>query len=217
MRHHFVGQEAAFPHHNLLIPADHANPGHAVSNAAATGGLPLLSPWTTPLQVVMPGSFPGEPGKLLAAAFAALKVPPFSAIPLLQTHAGDVWVKGRADPLQAPETLAPALPLAWAIEHLDAGASATDGRGARLVVWGSRQAASDGVLAQGTFANATLLVDACRWLARRGAANGIPEAETAAFRLNASDGALFWIVALLVAVIPCLCIGTAILAWWERR
>ena len=217
MRHHFVGQESAFPHHNLLIDADHANPVHAVSSAAATGGLPLLSPWTTIVQVVQPTSFAGESGRQLAAAFAALKTPPFTATPLLQTYAGDVWAKTRAEPLQTPDANAPALPLAWAIEHLSASTSATDGHGARLVVWGSRQAASDGVLAQGTFANTTLLVDACRWLARRGAATGIPEAETSAFRLTASDRALFWIVALLVAIIPCACIGTAILTWWERR
>lgn len=217
MRHHFVGQESAFPHHNLLVDAAHMNPGHAVSDAAAAGGLPLLSPWTTPVQVLLPGTFAGEPGRLLAAAFAALKVPPFGATPLLQTHAGDVWAKGRGDPLQPPDAQAPALPLAWAIEHHAAGASATGDHGARLVVWGSRQAASDGVLAQGTFANATLLVDACRWLARRGAATGIPEAETTAFRLNASDGVLFALIALLVAIIPCACLGAAILAWWERR
>ncbi len=217
LRHHFVGQESAFPHHNLLVDADHVNPTHPVSNAAASGGVALLSPWTTPVQVLQPGNFAGEPGRQLAAVFATLKTPPFVATPLLQTHTGDVWAKSRAEPLQAPDARAPALPLTWAIEHQSATTSATDGHGARLVVWGSRQAASDGVFAQGTFANATLLVDACRWLARRGAATGIPEAETSAFRLTASDGALFWIVALLVAIIPCACIGTAILTWWERR
>ena len=45
----------------------------------------------------------------------------------------------------------------------------------------------------------------------------IPEAETTAFRVDASDGVLLWLSAFLVAIIPCACLGVAILTWWERR
>ena len=133
--------------------------------------------------------------------------------------AGDDWTKGRGDPLQVPEGLAKQreLPLAWACESVQTADSVRDDRGARLVVWGSRQAGSDGVLGQGRFANSDLLVDAARWLLRRERSTAIPEAETTAFRVEASDGTLLWLSALLIAVIPCACIGLAILAWWDRR
>ena len=140
-------------------------------------------------------------------------------MPLLQSAPADAWTKARGDAFQVPDTLAKqsALPFAWAIESMQADASVRDDRGARLVVWGSRQAASDGVLGQGRFANADLLVDAARWLLRRERATAIPEAESSAFRVDATDGLLFWLSALLVAAIPCACIGIAILTWWDRR
>jgi hypothetical protein len=219
LRHHAVGQEAAFPHHNLLLDAGLVNPAHPVTARVAGSGQSLLSPWTAPVQVLQPGSFDEATGARLRAAFAALGTMPFAAVALLQTTPGDTWVKQRAEPLQAPPRLQenPPLPLAWASESVQSAESVRDDRGARLVVWGSRQAASDGVLGQRRFANADLLVDAARWLLRRERATAIPEAETTVFRVDASDTTLLVLAALLIAVIPCACIGVAILAWWERR
>jgi ABC-type uncharacterized transport system involved in gliding motility auxiliary subunit len=137
----------------------------------------------------------------------------------MQTAPSDAWTKGRADPLDAPKNLAEqkSLPLAWAIESVQADDSVRDDRGSRLIVWGSRQAAADGMLVQSQFANADLLVDSARWLLRRERATSIPEAESTAFRVEASDNVLLWLSAFLVAIIPCLCIGVAILTWWDRR
>lgn len=219
LRHHAVGQEAAFPHHNLLLDGELLNPDHPVTTRAAGSGQSVVSPWTSPVQVLQPGSFPEEVAKRLQGAYATLDTAPFAAIPLLQSAPADAWTKARAEPFQVPDTLdkQSVLPLAWAIESMQTDDSVRDDRGARLVVWGSRQAASDGVLSQGRFANADLLVDAARWLLRRERATAIPEAETTAFRVDASDGLLFWLSALLVAAIPCACIGVAILTWWDRR
>ena len=80
-----------------------------------------------------------------------------------------------------------------------------------------RQAASDGVLAQRQFANATLLIDAARWCLHRDRATAIPDAETKVFRVDASDTMLLWLAAFLIAIVPCVCIGVAILTWWDRR
>jgi len=219
LRHHAVGQEAAFPHHNLLLDGDLLNPAHPVTARAASSGQSVVSPWTSPVELLQPGGMPDEVAKRLQAAYTSLGTVPFIALRLLQTAPGDAWVKSRSEPFQVPENLAQqsALPLAWAIESMQTDASVRDDRGARLVVWGSRQAASDGVLGQGRFANADLLVDAARWLLRRERATAIPEAESSAFRVDASDGLLFWLSALLVAAIPCACIGIAILTWWDRR
>ena len=219
LRHHAVGQEAAFPHHNLLLEGDLLTRDHPVTARAASSGQSVVSPWTSPVQVLQPGDMPDDVAKRLKNAYATLGTAPFAAVPLLQSAPADAWTKARGDAFQVPETLAKqsALPFAWAIESMQADASVRDDRGARLVVWGSRQAASDGVLGQQRFANADLLVDSARWLLRRERATAIPEAESSAFRVDATDGLLFWLSALLVAAIPCACIGTAILTWWDRR
>jgi hypothetical protein len=219
LRHHAVGQEAAFPHHNLLLDGALLNPDHPATTRAAISGQSVVSPWTSPIQVLQPGAFPEDIAKRLQAVYNGFGTPPFTALPLLQTVPADAWTKSRGEAFQVPEGLdrQSALPLAWAIESLQTDASVRDDRGARLVVWGSRQAASDGVLGQGRFANADVLVDAARWLLRRERATAIPEAETAAFRVDASDGVLQLLYALLVAIIPCACIGVAILTWWDRR
>ena len=77
--------------------------------------------------------------------------------------------------------------------------------------------ASDAVLAQTNFANEQFLRSATTWLARRTAATDIPEAEVAAFQVNASDGGLFAVLGLLLAAVPCVCLGVAMLTWWDRR
>jgi hypothetical protein len=217
LRRHFIGQETAFPHHNLLLDGSLINPRHAATAALAAGGRSVLSPWTTPVQTLQPNQFEAAIGKRLAEAYAALGTPPFAADPLLQTAPGDAWLKQRDEPLSAPDPKSPPLPLAQAVESTPTATSVRDGQGARLVVWGSRQAASDGVLGLRTFANAELLTGLVRWLARREQPSAIPAAETAAFRVDASDTVLLWLAAILIAIIPCACIGAAIIAWWERR
>jgi hypothetical protein len=219
LRHHAVGQEAAFPHHNLLLDGSLVNHSHPITARAAGSGQSVLSPWTSPVQMLQPGTSNAELAARLKVTYAAFGTAPFAAVPLLQSAPGDAWTKSRAEPLQVPDGLAKQAEfrLAWAIESMQTSDSVRDDRGARLVVWGSRQAASDGVLGQGRFANADVLVDTARWLLRRERATAIPEAETSAFRVDASDNVLLWLSAFLVAIIPCGCIGVAILTWWERR
>jgi hypothetical protein len=219
MHRHFVGQETGFPHHQLLLDRDLISPDHVATAQVAASGQSVLSPWTTAVSVLEPSHFEGDFGLRLAEAYAKLGTPPFQAAPLLWTAPGDCWKKSRAEPLIAPEQLAkmPSRILALAVVSQPTSTSVRQGRGARLVVWGSRQAASDRVLGQERFANAALLVDLVKWLADRESATDIPEAELAAFQVNASDQTMFWLMGILVAILPCACLGAAMLAWWERR
>jgi hypothetical protein len=220
MKNHFAGQDAVLPHHNLLFDAAGMNPTHPATAQTAAGGRSVLSPWSTVLTIVDPAGL-GDSAAAhdLIAAYLAIGTPPFSSQRLLSTYPGDVWAAPRAEPLQPPAQLAAAKPfdVACALTYHAAATSVRQDRHTRLVVWASRQAASDGVLGLGTFANAALLADCCRWLANREAATDIPAAETAAFRVDCSDSALAYLTAILVAIIPCLFIGGAIIAWWERR
>lgn len=219
-RHFAVGQDAAHPEPNLLCAEELINSSHPVGQAVAGSGRGVLSPWSTPVQVLDPASLADQTlGKRLAESYQRLGTPPFNASALMRTAEQDVWPKPRAADLVIPSDLSrlPPLPLAWAVDFQADAASAQAGRGARLVVWGSRQAASDGVLGQERWANARLLASAAAWLANRQAATGIPEADSAVFRVDCGETGLAWITALLAAILPCVCIGVAILTWWERR
>jgi hypothetical protein len=215
-RNYIAGQELEFPNHNLAITA--ANPQHPASRNLAGSDLRLLFPWTAPLLPIHPATV-GQGGSDLAAAFVSMGTPLFEPQPLLFTAPGDVWTKSRAAPLATPKGLAEADPrlVALALEYQPADSSVRAGMGGRLIVWGSRQAASDAVLSQVQYANARFLVSCSEWLARRTAGSDIPEAEVAAFQVRATDQGLLVVLALLVAVMPCLCIGAAMLTWWDRR
>lgn len=216
LRHHIAGREAAFPNHNLAIAA--ANPEHPASQALAGAGRLLLMPWTVGVDPLPPAAF-GPRAQAIADGFAAAGTPPFAPAWLLASEAGDVWTKPRAAPLAAPEGLAqaPARAVAAALDYAPAADSVRAGMGGRLVVVGSRQALSDGVLAQEHFANGELLRASATWLARRAAAQDIPPAEIASFQVRAGDGALTVVLVLLLAVMPCALLGAAMLMWWDRR
>lgn len=219
LEHYFKGQEAIFPNHRLLVEGSLLNPEQPVTKVLAQGGVALLSPWTAPVMVLQPGSPNQEANQALISLYAQLGTQPFMGQPLFRTVPGDSWEKPRAAPLEAPADLAqrPSIPLAWAVEYQPHAESAQSNIGGRLVVWGSRAALSDDILTQTNFANDQFLRQAAAWLARRTAATDIPEAEVAAFQVNASDNVLFLILGGLLAVIPCLCLGLAMLTWWDRR
>ena len=202
-----------------MIAGDQLDPGHAITSTIANRGVTLLSPWTTPVWPLEPQFLPNGAAEALKAAYAAAGTPPFTAASLLVTAPQDAWLKARAAPLEDPQGLeeAPAFPLAVAFDYQPTTTSVQAGVGGRLVVWGSRQSASDGLLMMTAFANEGLLRSSLGWLARRSPPSDIPPAEFAAFQVAASDGTLSLITALLLAVVPCLCLGWAMLMWWDRR
>jgi hypothetical protein len=148
-------------------------------------------------------------GGASAAAFARAEV-------LLRLPPSQGWI-GDPTPRQEPqEPEARPIPLALALE-LAPRDDAVRRQGARLAIWGSRQAASDLVLGEERFANDQLLADMAAWLANRDAGLPIPEADLKAYRVEADENGLRLVMGLLVALIPCLCLGGAILMWLDRR
>ena len=208
LNHHVVGQERELPHHNLLLSgADTINPRDPLTSQLIAGGLQLVSPFTAACEVLPP------------QAVVAAGTPDYRAASLLRTVPGDSWERARGEPLAVPAGIEAAASrgLAWSVQYTPAADAASAARGGRLVVWGSRQAGGDAVLAQGAFANGRLLASACRWLAGREPPPEVPEAEFRAFQIVVSDRGLDLIVAALAALAPVLCIGAAILAWLEQR
>lgn len=138
----------------------------------------------------------------------------------------DITVDGRvswlaastAAPDQAPpDQPTGRLPLAAGFTWSPHPRSANPDRGARVLLWGSRAAAADRWLGDPLYANDLLLADAAAWLADRGASVPIARQDFRRYQVDISDGGLDLLMILLVAVIPCLCIGAAIITWWERR
>lgn len=211
-------QDPEYPYANLLID------GRLMSEHPALAGLALanrviLSPWTTPVWQL--DFDPQHDAEIITKLAAAGRLPAFAQPPqpLFVGAPGDVWTTLRSDPPKVPADLAqrPPLPLAIAATYRSDPRSARQGEQARIVVWGSRAAIANSVLARDEFANADALVSIARWLANRGAANPIPASESAAFTVTASEGGMTLITALLVAIMPCLAIGGALLAWLHRR
>lgn len=215
---HAVLQEAEFPYANLLVDAS-MMANHPAVQAVAQSNRLVLSPWTTPVWQL--DFDPQRDGELLERLNEAGRLPPFAEPPVTLAVGvpGDVWTTPRAEPPRVPADLAQRgpIPLAVAATYRPDPRSARQGEQPRIIVWGSRAAVANGVLAREQFANADLAVDCARWLVNRGRANPIPASESAAFTISATDGGLTLITALLVAVLPCLAIGGALLAWLHRR
>ncbi|MBA3684642.1 MAG: Gldg family protein [Planctomycetes bacterium] len=217
LRHHVIGQDNEFPYYNLLIDGPLINSAHPATAGLAASGRNLLSPWSTPIYALnLDAQRDGE--AITALGSAGVTLPASSAF-LLATVPGDTWPVQRQEPPKPPADLAkrPREILAVTLDYVPRAESARQGAGARITVWSSREAVANRVLDQGSYANADLVVDLARHLARRDQATAIPAAELAVFQVNASDRTLGVVLAVLVAVIPCLFIGAAILTWLDRR
>jgi len=208
LANHVAGADRELPHQNLLLRGpQQLNPQHPLTGRLLDGGLQLLSPFTTACEALPATAMPPEP----AAGY--------QPVPLLMSAPADVWERRRGEPLQVAAGLeqAEARTLAWAISYGAAADAATAGRGGRMVVWGSRQAAADASTGQAAFANGQFIASASRWLAHREAPPDVPQAELRAFQIDLSDRALEILVAVLAILLPVSCIGGALLAWLEQR
>lgn len=179
----------------------------------------VLSPQTTRVIPVLPREWlPRVPD--LAERFQAQGTPLFQARILLGLDGDAAWlapVGSQQPPTARDGGNRQGHVLAAACDYAPHEMSVRPEQGARILLWGSRDAASDSVLEQRIYANEDLLLDALRWLARRLPLTGIPPADIRAVQVEATDGQMQLVLALLVVVLPCLCLGGAMLAWWERR
>ena len=218
-----VTRQAGFPYYNLLIRPDQlgepGSPPHPALVGTALAGRDLLSPDST--RVLTLDLEPGADRDLVQRLAVAGRLPRFAEPPkrLFATAPGDAWLSPHDRQPQVPQDLeqAPAIPLAVAARYLPDERSTRQGEGARIVVWGSRAAVGNATLRQDQYANGALVVDLARWLTDRGRASPIPPAETVAYRVVGSERALWIITALLLAVMPAVAVGGALLAWLERR
>jgi hypothetical protein len=217
-----VTLEGAVRNANLLL-GDAAgatiNVTHPATSAAATSGVDVVSPRTAGIEVFPPQWLASQDADA-AKRFADSGLAPRDASILLRTLPGDAWTQPFSDALMVPpgREQGDARALAWAVEYApQAGSVLAAQGGARLALWGSRQAASDAVLGQAQYGDAALLRSLAAWLARRTPPTAIPEAETRAYQVALSDNGLFLLLGALVVVVPFLFIGAAMLTWWDRR
>ncbi|TVR41931.1 MAG: hypothetical protein EA402_12460 [Planctomycetota bacterium] len=189
-----------------------------INQNSHTSGRLLRSPTSVPVAVADP-RFAGDDGERVSAWLRQRGLPPLRAEPLLILPSAQSWVGPLASRQDPPnlENRQGSIPLAWAITYEPDERSALAGQGARLVVWGSRQAASDTVIAGDAYANAQLISDSLGWLSDRGSRVSIPAASFTPFRVEAEEGTIAILLAILVALIPCCFLGGAMLAYWERR
>ncbi|MEK7415610.1 MAG: hypothetical protein AAB263_20075, partial [Planctomycetota bacterium] len=203
------GKELDLANQNLFLrDPDRINPTANLTAPLINGERQLLAPFSIACEALSP--------KVVAPA----GTPPFTADWLLRTLGGDVWEHRRGSPsFEIPNGLAAAdaRMLAWSLLYTPAHDAAASGHGGRLVVWGCRQAASDAVVSQAAYANGQLLAAACRWLAGQEPPPDVPEAELRPFQVVASEGTLDFLLTLLVAIVPVLFIGGALVAWFSQR
>jgi hypothetical protein len=146
--------------------------------------------------------------------------PAFTTQPLIGFKPGTAWREVWKPNVTVPENLSASTNsffLAWAANYEPHPNSIKGQRSARLVVYGSRQAASTLVWQDPRFANDLALIDAARWTSQRDAAVPIPEADLKRFYVQTGKTGMWVLFVILIGIIPSTCIGIAILTWWERR
>jgi hypothetical protein len=160
---HAVLQEAEFPYANLLIDKDQMSDHPSMASLGEANRV-LLSPWTTPVSRLVLD--PQHDQEILQAMATRGLLPPFAEMPavLFVGAPGDTWTTARSEAPKVPADLDKhgPIPLAVAAVYESNPASARQGEQARIIVWGSRAAASNGVLVRNEFTNADLSVDLAR-------------------------------------------------------
>ena len=146
------------------------------------------------------------------------KTPIIASAAVLRITGDDLWL-ARPEDERAAATAEDhgALHLARVLHFPPHPASVEPDRGARIIVWGSREALTDRWLEGDRFANALLAGEMVAHLAALPQDRPIPLQEFQHYMVHTTPGTTNVFAALLADLLPSLCIGLAILAWWERR
>ncbi|TVR14303.1 MAG: hypothetical protein EA401_04825 [Planctomycetota bacterium] len=216
---HSTGRDGSF--HRLILRPESAmvEDQFAIMRHTRGSGRLINSTLSIPISVADPALWPDHSEGIITA-LASLATPPFQGEPLLTLPRSESWIDAVQAQQRQPQGLSDRrghTALAWAIDYEVDPRGSNDARGPRMVIWGSRQAASDGILAGDSYANAQLLSDMMHWLSDHDDAVPIPAAELQAFRIDAEESTITFLLALLIAIIPCCCLGVAMITWWERR
>jgi len=221
--HNFSGDSHAFPYPNLLLgnadaPTPMINPQHPATAGVAAAAVPVLSPETTQVEALSP-AYVHSVAPAVAERWGASGLAPQTTTKLLSTEADDAWRQIFGPDLHQPEGWEHAQPLglAWAVEYPADAQSVQDGQGGRLIVWGSRQALSDGVLSQPLFANGDVLRSMAAWLVHRAPLTTIPDTPLIAYHARLGERGMAWFIGVMVVVLPIVLLGGAMLTWIDRR
>ncbi|MDA3961980.1 MAG: Gldg family protein [Planctomycetota bacterium] len=207
----------------LALSAEQLNEQHPVSKQSQGSNRLVVSPLSTDVQITNWRAFAEASGDQLPASIASYvsglsTPPPSEATTLAAMASSEAWLAAPNDRTPAPSTdERPPFGIGHALSFVPHVESANPEDGSRLVVWGSRQLATDRWVANPQFVNDLLLTDAVSWLANRGESTPIAVQEFRRYQVDATETSLWIIMAALVAFIPCACIGAAMLSWWERR
>ena len=215
---HSIGRDGSF-HRLVLNPEVSFFPDeYDIMSTSLNEGRLINSTASIPIRVLDPRIYVEQAAEI-EPIFQALDSPIPQASPLLTIPQASSWI-GAPAPGQTPPNSADKTGqhvLAWAIQFPAEDQSATQSSGARVIIWGSRQAGSDAILGGDNYANGQALTDMMQWLSNRSEQVRIPKASFEPFRVDATEGTLTILLAILVAVIPCCMLGVAMIAWWERR
>jgi len=221
--HNFSGDSHAFPYPNLLLsnadaPTPMINPQHPATAGVAALAVPLLSPETTQVEALSL-VYVRSLAPSVAERWSESGLAPASTTKLLSTEADDAWRQIFGPDLRQPQGWEHAQPLglAWAVEYPADAQSVQDGQGGRLIVWGSRQAVSDGVLSQPLFANGDAVRAMAAWLVHRAPLTTIPDTPLIAYHARLGERGMAWFIGLMVIVLPITLLGGAMLTWIDRR
>ncbi len=208
--------ELRFP--NLLLSNSHdgtmISPSHPVTATLATSGMEVLCPRSTGL-LCLDRAWVANQDQALAASWP---LAPAAVAPLLTTVPGDSWSQPFDQAVVVPKSLAQKEPhqLACALEYPPAADSVQQGVGARIIIWASREAVSDGVLGQAGYANADLVRDMASWTVQRQPPTAIADLTLGQYRVAVGEQGVYILLAILV-MIPMALLGGAMLTWWDRR
>ncbi|NRA40266.1 MAG: Gldg family protein, partial [Planctomycetes bacterium] len=194
------------PH--FLVPQN-----HPCTSRSHYSGRFLQSPYTAyclPIDPERPGL--GEIMKELGTA-------PYRIDHVISIYGNNVWPAQEKNTKLLRNTNADKAPrdypLACTVEYALGQDSVVKDARSRMVLWASRQAASNLLLKQGTLANELFILDSLAWLDFRENSSSIPPSTFNSFKVECSDGTLQTVMILLVIVIPMLSLGGAILTWWD--
>lgn len=191
-----------------------------INRQVIDSGRELIFPRSSPILALEPTLLEQSVPDAAAKYVQVYGTPAFTTQPLIGFKPGTAWREVWKPNVTVPENLSASTNsffLAWAANYEAHPNSIKGQRSARLVVYGSRQAASTLVWQDPRFANDLALIDAARWTSQRDAAVPIPEADLKRFYVQTGKTGMWVLFVILIGIIPSTCIGIAILTWWERR
>ena len=186
-----------------------------IAGPAAASGRLIVSPRSVPVLAL---DWESLDEQTAAERRTAGLLEPLLSTALLRISGDDLWLaRPDDDRVAAQGDDQETLHLARVL-HFPPHPQAVDpDRGARIIVWGSREALTDRWLEGDRFANALLAGEMVAHLAALPQERPIPLQQFQHYMVHTSPTTTNLLAGLLAALLPSICIGVAILAWWERR